>query len=259
MLLSPLFPVVKDSCYKISFKHNYYIEDSIHDGGTVRMLNANDITNYSDIYWDQVGRVQVKDTISLNPLIVRDVFLTPLGDTIFQEQNGWYTTRHILSIPDNTKNSGWTGISNGWVTAESVLRPTKTFKTALMWRFESDGSRVSDGWAIDDFCIEQLPPSSCYPLTIDKNAIEENSVYLGQNMPNPATGNTVIPIYLPVPGDVFFRVINLLGQSVYEELNNRPRGDGLIELNTSSMAAGIYYYTIYANGKSLTKKKVINK
>ena len=259
MLLSPLFPVVKDSCYKISFKHNYYINDSIHDGGTVRMLNANDITNYSDIYWDQVGRVQIKDTISLNPLIVRDVFLTPLGDTIFQEQNGWYTTRHILSIPDNTKNSGWTGISNGWVTAESVLRPTKTFKTALMWRFESDGSRVSDGWAIDDFCIEQLPPSSCYPLTIDKNAIEENSVYLGQNMPNPATGNTVIPIYLPVPGDVFFRVINLLGQSVYEELNNRPRGDGLIELNTSSMAAGIYYYTIYANGKSLTKKMVINK
>jgi hypothetical protein len=259
MLLSPLFPVVKDSCYKISFKHNFYIGDSIHDGGTVRMLNSNDITNYSDVYWDQVGRVQVKDTISLNPLIVRDIFLTPLGDTIFQEQNGWYTTRHILSIPDNTKNSGWTGISNGWITAESVLRPTKTFNTAVMWRFESDGSIVSDGWAIDDFCIEQLPPSSCYPLSIDKNAIEENSIYLGQNMPNPASGNTVIPIYLPVSGDVSFRVINLLGQPVYEELNNRPRGDGLIELNTSSMAAGFYYYTLYANGKSLTKKMVINK
>jgi hypothetical protein len=62
-----------------------------------------------------------------------------------------------------------------------------------------------------------------------------------------------------VSGDVFFRVINLIGQPVYEELNNRPRGDGLIELNTSSMAAGIYYYTLYAHGKSLTKKMVINK
>ncbi len=259
MLLSPFFPVIKDSCYKVSFKHNYYIVDSIHDGGTVRMLNSNDINEYSDRFWDQVGSVTINDTISLNPLVIDTKVVTPLGDTIFTEQNGWYKTRHILSIPDNTKNSGWTGTSNGWVTAESVLRPTKSFNTALMWRFESDGSTVSDGWAIDDFCIEQLPLSACYPVSVDENAIDVTAMYLGQNIPNPASGNTVIPFYLPESGNVTFTVINLLGQPVYNESQFRPKGDGLIELETQNISEGIYYYTMILNGNASTKKMVITK
>ena len=259
MLLSPFFPVIKDSCYKISFKHNFHIVDSIHDGGTVRMLNSSNtnINDYSDQFWDAVGNVSINDTISLNPLRIEVKVVTPLGDTIFAEQNGWYKTRHILSIPDNTKNGGWTGTSNGWVTAESVLRPTASYKTALMWRFESDGSIVSDGWAIDDFCIELLPLSSCYPVSVNENAIDINSVYLGQNIPNPAAGNTVIPFYLPASGNVSFTVVNILGQPVYSESGNRPKGDGLIELETRDFAGGIYFYTLVVNGNPLTKRMII--
>ena len=261
MLLSPFFPVIKDSCYKISFKHNFNIIDSIHDGGTVRMLNSTNtnINDYSDNFWDAVGNVSINDTISLNPLRIEVKVVTPLGDTIFAEQNGWYKTRHILSIPDNTKNAGWTGISNGWVTAESVIRPATSYKTALMWRFESDGSIVSDGWAIDDFCIELLPPSACYPVSVNENAIEINSVYLGQNIPNPAKGNTVIPFYLPASGNVSFTVVNILGQPVYTESSNRPKGDGLIELETRDFAGGIYFYTLVVNGNPLTKRMIITK
>jgi len=261
MLLSPFFPLVKDSCYKISFKHNFFIVDSIHDGGTVRMLNSrnSNINDYSDDYWDPIGSVTFNDTISYNPLRIEVKVITPLGDTIFAEQNGWYKTRHILSIPDNTKNSGWTGNSNGWVTAESVLRPSSTFKTALMWRFESDGSTVSDGWAVDDFCIEQLPPTFCYPVSVNENAIDINSVYLGQNIPNPASVNTVIPFYLPASGNVSFTVVNILGQPVYSESENRPKGDGLIELETRNLSGGIYFYTLVVNGTPLTKRMIIAK
>jgi hypothetical protein len=274
MLLSPLFPVIKDSCYKISFKHNFYITDSIHDGGTVRMLNANatSITDYSDNVWDQVGTVTINDTLSpadtirtprgdtiiIPPRIIYKV-VTPLGDTIFEEQNGWYKTRHILSIPGNNKNSGWTGTSNGWVTAESVLRPTRSYNTALMWRFESDGSEVSDGWVIDDFCIEQLPASSCYPVTVNENALDVDAVYLGQNIPNPASGNTVIPFYLPESGYVDFIVVNILGQPVYTESQNRPKGDGLISIETQNLSGGIYFYTLVVNGIPLTKRMIITK
>ncbi len=262
MLLSPLFPVVKDSCYKISFKHNFFILDSLHDGGTVRMLNGKgtgNILDYSDDFWDQVGSVSIDDTLSLNPLRIQTRVVTPLGDTIFAEQNGWYKTRHILSIPNNTKNSGWTGNSNGWVTAESVLRPTKTFKTALMWRFESDGSNVSDGWAIDDFCIEQLPPSSCYPVSVNENNIAVDAVYLGQNIPNPASGNTVVPFYLPESRTVDFTVVNILGQPIYTESQNRPKGDGFIEIETQNIAGGIYYYTLVVDGVPFTKRMVVTK
>lgn len=254
MLLSPFFPVIQDSCYKVSFRHKYHILDSLHDGGTVRLLNSNNINVYSDNVWDQIGNVLVFDSI-LNRLDT----INPLGDTIFAEQNGWYKTRHILSIPDNTKNAGWSGITNDWVIAESVLRPTKSYDAALMWRFESDGSNVSDGWAIDDFCIEQLPLPSCYPVSIGDNQLDASKVYLGQNIPNPATNQTVIPIYLPKAAQMRFEVINLLGQPVHQQSQNHPRGDGLIELNTSSFAGGIYYYTLTIDGKRFTEKMIITK
>jgi len=226
------------------------------------MLNGKgtgNILDYSDDFWDQVGSVSIDDTLSLNPLRIQTRVVTPLGDTIFAEQNGWYKTRHILSIPNNTKNSGWTGNSNGWVTAESVLRPTKTFKTALMWRFESDGSNVSDGWAIDDFCIEQLPPSSCYPVSVNENNIAVDAVYLGQNIPNPASGNTVVPFYLPESRTVDFTVVNILGQPIYTESQNRPKGDGFIEIETQNIAGGIYYYTLVVDGVPFTKRMVVTK
>ena len=261
MIMSPFFYIKADSCYKVSFMHNYFITDSLHDGGTVRYLTE-DYTNlnadYSDKIWQPLGALVLDDTTRFsNPPVIRKDTVIVIGDTIFADQKNWYNTRHILSIPDNSKNMGWTGDSRGWKLAESILRPTSTYYSALMWRFESDGSKVSDGWAIDDFCITKLPETRCYPLAIPEINFNKASIYLGQNIPNPAAYSTVIPYYLPASGNVTFEVINLLGQPVFSESFTKPRGDGILEVDLSNMSKGVYYYTMTFQGKRVTNKMVV--
>lgn len=288
MLISPFFSVSKDSCYKVSFSHNYHITDDLHDGGTVRFLLPNSQGSYDDEFWSPLGKIVLRDTLIdiIGSDIVpadtvytsTDTIITPadtviyydttiidldtiigLGDTIYTNQVGWYNTRHILSIPDNSRNAGWSGVSNGWTTASALLIPKETYNTALIWRFESDGSNVSDGWAIDDFCVEKLPPTSCYPVSTGELLFEKDELYLGQNIPNPATYSTIIPFYLPKSGMVQFEVINLLGQPVYRENVSRPKGDGIIDLDLSTIAKGVYYYTLTLDGNRATNKMVISK
>ncbi|MBL4710428.1 MAG: T9SS type A sorting domain-containing protein [Flavobacteriales bacterium] len=289
MLISPFFRVSADSCYLLSFSHNYHITDELHDGGTVRFLLPNNGGEYTDEFWSPLGKIVIRDTLiehvstdtiradtiinNMNDTIITaadtifnyDTTITNLdtiiglGDTIYADQIGWYNTRHILSIPDNSRNAGWTGTSNGWTTASALLIPTETYNTAIIWRFESDGSVESEGWGIDDFCVEKLPPSTCNPVSTRNVLFEKSELYLGQNIPNPATYSTIIPFYLPKSGMVQFEVINLLGQPVYQENVSRPKGDGIIDLDLSSIAKGIYYYTLTLDGNRATNKMVIAK
>lgn len=262
MLVSPFFNVSQDSCYRISFKHNFYITDSINDGGTIRYLDSSwtgDISEiYRDNFWIPLGGIRVTDTIDYRTgeTFSRDTII--LGDTIFAQQNNWYNRRHIIAIPDNNRNYGWSGNSNGWITSSAIFRPAFTDSTLIAFRFESDASRSSEGWAIDDVCIDKIAIPNCYPVSVPELGFNENDIYLGQNIPNPATFSTVIPYYLPKSGEATFEIINLLGQPVYVKSGYMPRGDGLLELDVNAFAKGVYYYSMTFDGKKVTNKMVIS-
>lgn len=99
---------------------------------------------------------------------------------------------------------------------------------------------------------------TCTDVSIDDYETE-NSVYLGQNEPNPALVNTRIPYSVPEPGKVTLKVTNPAGQLLYTTTQEAELGTNYIDLNTSSFAAGVYYYTIYYNDVVLTKKMVVEK
>ncbi|MCX6232871.1 MAG: right-handed parallel beta-helix repeat-containing protein [Bacteroidetes bacterium] len=88
---------------------------------------------------------------------------------------------------------------------------------------------------------------------------DANSLWLGQNIPNPTAGATNIEYNLPSAGDIRFVVMNLFGQKVYETENYASAGKHLINLNVKDLAAGIYYYTVEFKDKRLVKKMVVNK
>lgn len=232
-ILSPFILMEKDSCYKISFNHNFFVRDSLQDGGHLQY------TNDVGKSWNTIGN--------------------SLGDSAQFGQLGWYNTLHILSIPDNSQNSGWTGNSNGWKSAENVIGSTKEQFIALRWRFESDGSNSSDGWAIDDFCIEKLDSAGCLPVGLAENSFDKNELYLGQNIPNPANYSTSIPYYLPRAGKVKFMLTNIMGQEIYFEEFNQTSGDGLIEIDLSSVSKGIYFYTMIFEGNRYSNKMIVVK
>lgn len=99
---------------------------------------------------------------------------------------------------------------------------------------------------------------SCTDVSIDDYETE-NSVYLGQNEPNPAINSTRILYSVPEPNKVTLEVTNSAGQVLYTTSQEAELGTNYIELNTSSLAAGVYYYTLHYKDTILTKKMVVEK
>ncbi len=83
--------------------------------------------------------------------------------------------------------------------------------------------------------------------------------YLGQNIPNPANTNTLIPFSIPEAGNVSFEVVSITGQVLYKKDIQALTGSNSIELNTETLSAGIYYYRIEFNGQRLVKKMTIQR
>lgn len=102
-----------------------------------------------------------------------------------------------------------------------------------------------DGYKIDTVGIE------------DFTQIE--GVSLGQNIPNPATSQTLIPFILPDAGHATISIYSLQGQLIEQIGDNYDATYNSISLNTSNYSSGIYFYTLRYKGIVLTKKMVIQK
>jgi hypothetical protein len=81
-----------------------------------------------------------------------------------------------------------------------------------------------------------------------------NAFTLGQNIPNPANNATLINYSVPEAGTVLFHVHSISGQLLYSKTIEAKRGNQSIELNTSTLAAGIYFYSIEYNSQRLVKR-----
>jgi hypothetical protein len=94
-------------------------------------------------------------------------------------------------------------------------------------------------------------------IGIDDNEAEGFALY--QNVPNPAKETTIIGYRVPQSGDVTFGLVSMIGQVLHSELHAVTAGQNQIELDVSSLAAGIYYYFVEFDGRRLTKKLVVSR
>jgi hypothetical protein len=77
---------------------------------------------------------------------------------------------------------------------------------------------------------------------------------VGQNYPNPSTGETIITFNTPVASNVEFRVYNMLGMTVHTDVISAQSGLNEIKFNTRSLPEGIYMYTVNNGERAITKK-----
>ena len=90
-----------------------------------------------------------------------------------------------------------------------------------------------------------------YPVS---NGIATVSV----NYPNPFNGVTRVDVSLTKQANVSLEVYNLLGQKVYEiPARNLGEGTHNFQINAAGLNAGIYTYSVIANGERTTRKMVI--
>ncbi|MDR1458746.1 MAG: T9SS type A sorting domain-containing protein, partial [Bacteroidales bacterium] len=74
-----------------------------------------------------------------------------------------------------------------------------------------------------------------------------------------ATNSTRIDYSIPESGEVIFHVQSVTGQLLYSQTIEAAGGKRTLELNTSTFAAGIYFYSIEYKGQRLVKRMSIQK
>ncbi len=85
------------------------------------------------------------------------------------------------------------------------------------------------------------------------------SISMDQNIPNPANNNTMIRYNIPESGDVTFRIHSINGQLLYNKTAQSEGGTNTIEINTSTLAAGIYMYSMEYKGQRVVKRMSIKR
>lgn len=81
---------------------------------------------------------------------------------------------------------------------------------------------------------------------------------VSQNYPNPAYGSTQFLVRLDQSSDVLVTMTNLPGEVVKRSDPGRLNpGNTLLTLDLSGLPAGIYFYTVSANGRQVTHKMVV--
>jgi hypothetical protein len=87
-----------------------------------------------------------------------------------------------------------------------------------------------------------------------------NGIKLGQNMPNPTSSTSVIHYELEKNANVKMDIRDITGKLVLS-LNegNQTSGVHSVSIDASTMAPGVYFYTLNANGNLITKKMTVTK
>jgi hypothetical protein len=81
-----------------------------------------------------------------------------------------------------------------------------------------------------------------------------NAFSLSQNIPNPANKTTRIDYSVPEAGEVVFHLHSISGQLLYSKTIEAAHGMNSIELNTSTFAAGLYFYSMEYKGQRHVKR-----
>jgi len=87
--------------------------------------------------------------------------------------------------------------------------------------------------------------------------LKANLPVLYQNIPNPFNGTSSIKYYLPLDAGTSNIVFSDTVGKVISKVALEGRGDGELYVNSDSMQAGTYHYTLYISGRKIDSKKMV--
>jgi hypothetical protein len=86
----------------------------------------------------------------------------------------------------------------------------------------------------------------------------QNGIGMGQNVPNPANGMTMIPYDLQEAATLTFEVHDLSGKLVATQaIGKRSTGSHRLQFDTTSLGEGVYVYSLVVDGTRLTKRMTV--
>jgi len=86
----------------------------------------------------------------------------------------------------------------------------------------------------------------------------QESATLGQNIPNPAGGETTIRFKLPFASFITLQLYDMSGKPVRNLMEGQiPAGSHQVTLSTIGLNPGVYYYTLQTDSGKITRKMVV--
>jgi hypothetical protein len=213
-LYTPPFEIMGNTCYRLSFYHNYFMQNLL-DGGNVEFSLDSGKT------WGILGR---------------------FGDS------AWYNHPYVFSL--GLGADGFSGTSNGWQYAQWKGGFTDNGVVIFRFRFASDYAIRDRGWAIDDFCFEQIPGNCTIGLD-ESFSTNELNLY-----PVPATTEVMLTRE-QADENLSIRILSPTGALLREYA--WEKGNGQMALDVSSYANGIYWVYIQGNDGVITKRFIIQR
>ncbi|MBL4704977.1 MAG: choice-of-anchor J domain-containing protein [Flavobacteriales bacterium] len=196
-----------------------YDQTNYYDGGTSGALSGGGIAD-----WTTAG----------DPVPAADMTYGHVGRVLFGGYDGDLGSITLPALAGTSQSKGW---------VYSLTTPDFTnFKVVGV----IINSRTGE--------IMNAATSSIAVGVEEESIVNSFSVYL-----NPATSNTNITFELSEVSDVNISVVNMMGQSVYNEAKSNVSGAQRVSLDANSMASGMYFVNLTINGETVTKKLSITK
>lgn len=101
----------------------------------------------------------------------------------------------------------------------------------------------------------KVPKSDFWITGVQDNMI--NDISVSQNYPNPCKENTEIRVSLNNASKIHIELSSLTGKNVYENTLEAKVGENRVKIETGNLSAGVYFYTVNAEGSSVTKKMIV--
>ena len=203
-LFLPVFTVDTVNCYHLEYWTNFMTQANM-DGGVIEFSHDYGAT------WQRYGN---------------------FGDP------QWYNQNTCVGLGSGTQpNVGGTG--GGWTLQQRDIRFHTAGPVIIRFRFGSNGSIQSEGWAIDDVCFSRIPPCS---VGIEEN--EAAGFVLADAYPNPSGTTATISYNLPTNGEVTCVLRDVLGNEVMISESNQSQGNNQWVIDVSGLADGVYFYEV---------------
>lgn len=105
---------------------------------------------------------------------------------------------------------------------------------------------------LDGYKIQVDSSSGIANFYMDKFTVE-------QNTPNPFSKTTTIVFNSPNSEIIYFTVLNVIGEKVFEKNINASSGENIIEFSASDLTSGIYLYKLGNKTSTITKRMILEK